>query len=171
MVADVDKQDTGVQRHGPYHYCNLISNKNSPRIYGGSQDVAFRRAVNFAKNVIADLARKDEREKENEEKLESMKIADGYAAYVQGHDFIPGWQKKAIELGAKVFVSFDEGQSCYTVQIVPKEEGSFNSDNKLEETGLPGEIFCHKAGFITKVRHDDSFITFKLNGEVKRLHV
>ena len=170
LVADVDAQDTGRVKHGAFHYCNLISMKNDSDIKGQEQERAFLDAVAFAVDIIRNILSKDITEIENKPKLEAMVVSDEVATLAD-MEFIPGWQRKAIEAGAKIFLSFDDVKCSYTALTVPLQEGEFESSNTLSSTGDSSEVFCHKAGFISVVKEVDGFVTVNLNGELKRIEV
>ena len=63
--------------------------------------------------------------------------------------FIPA--KRFIGKG-DIVVSWDNVQNCYTVQVIPIKDGSFETKYSLIPTNTQEEIFCHKAGFIGKYK-------------------
>ncbi len=82
--------------------------------------------------------------------------------------FIP--VKRLIGL-ADLSVSWDNGQSCWTVQTVPLEEGEFGSKYTLIPTGADEEVFCHKGGFIGKYRDEWGLVSVRLKGEEKMVNI
>jgi len=167
LIKEVDEQDTGVKRHEPLHYCNLISGFNSENIYSEKQNTAFLDAIDFAIRIINNLIRADEKTYENKIAAEAIEIEKErnikIAKVPKDSSFLPA--TLFIEK-ADLVISFDNGQSCWTVATVPMKRGEFGSKLSLEPTRLSSEVFTHKGGFIGKYKETDGSITFKIEGEL-----
>ena len=173
LVSIVDEHDTGVQSNFDHEFIKIINGLNSPSDIGGEvQDTNFSVAVEYATTYVNRLLGEVQNEseasswkvlyKENEEERELLEkqateiIKSVKPLIVRGVKFIL-LDKNAPFIPAKKFVgkgdimvAWDNTQNCYTVQVIPLEDGKFGSKYSLVPTNMDNEIFCHKAGFIGK---------------------
>jgi len=151
LVKDVDDQDTGIKLQGHYHFCNIVGSFNTEEVYSEAQDLAFVDAVKFVEDYLHRIMNKAHVSYQQSEMARSIPVKDiagmkvacipSDAEYIAKHHFIGL---------ADILLSWDEGQSAWTVLMVPIEKDSFDSKYTLLPANDAQEVFTHKAGFIGK---------------------
>ena len=88
-----------------------------------------------------------------------------FACLTKGTVFVPVAKFAGL---ADMLVQWDAQQSCWSVQQIPLEKGSFGGKYTLQKTEHSGEIFVHQAGFIGKYLDDGENITISIKdiGEI-----
>lgn len=167
LVKEVDAQDTGFDRHGEFHFCNLIAGMNHDEQYHSEQMKAFHRAVEFAMAVIHDLLRHDAKRVIELEAANSVTMiaSKGYRIALSAQED-PWFSVMYLVEKADFSITYDHGQNCWSVQTVPLQDNPFDSKFKLQPTGDSLEIFVHQAGFIGKyLASEDGSVTFLVEGD------
>jgi len=175
LVSIVDKHDTGIENGSNHPFIKNIVDLNDPDdIYCQQQEVNFLLAVEYAMEYLNSIMntdsdvllsskfsntvsknnlrrieiKKDQKTLVNTSKVVTYKNVNTIVL-PKGSIFVPA----NMFIGSSDFLIFwDSGQNCWTVQTVPLDKDEFGSKFILEPTKDSLEIFCHKAGFITKVK-------------------
>lgn len=153
LIREIDAQDTGVKLQETAHYCNIISSFNADDINDESQNSAFNDAVSFAVRYLQNIVRKSDLlfEQLTTAFMAEIQEIKGIEIAVTPEGAI--WSPVTNFIGISDLVAqYDATQKVWTVQTVPLKKGSFETKYSLEATNRDSEVFCHKAGFITKVR-------------------
>lgn len=162
LVKEVDDNDVGVAPAPANHFCKIISSFNQEDVNNLDQEIAFNDAVELAVNYLLNMKRSHELKAEQKKTADNAEITVFDDVRVA---FLPvgsGWTPTFNFMGkADIAIQWDDGQSCWTVQTVAMEMGSYETKYTLEPTGMETEIFCHKAGFIGKYKTLD----FKVVGK------
>lgn len=133
-----------------------------------AQTTLFDQAVDMAETVFARLAATHLAAKAAEKEVKSyIKTLDADSPILVMPKFFNGWQRWVIEANAsretKIIGCVFPGQGDnWNVQVVPKENGAFAAWSKHPDnwcglsgaelsdiSGIPGGVFCHKAGFLS----------------------
>jgi len=157
LIAEVDAQDTGVQRQEQFHYCNIISSFNASDIHGEDQAQAFNDAVAFATRFIGNLKAKEDLRQHQADIAHNAKFQEQEGVMFA---MVAEWVPVSNLVGlADFMVSYDKAQEAWTVQQVPAQLGEFGGKYKLlardTDPELGFEVFVHKAGFIGKYKEQD----------------
>jgi len=157
LIAEVDAQDTGVQRQEQFHYCNILSSFNASDIHGEAQAQAFNDAVAFATRFISNLKAKEDL---RQHQIDIAKNANFQTKKGIVFAVVSEWTpvSNLVDL-ADFMISYDKAQDAWTVQQVPAKIGEFGGKYKLlardTDPQLGFEVFVHKAGFIGKYKEQD----------------
>lgn len=176
LIRGIDLADTGrMEPTEAYTVSQCISSFNNENIFSPDQDIAFRKAVDFAKGVFERELRKQKKTVDDEVVTENAFKVHGDVAYFPR--FLAGWKTWVLShmdtdgVKEKKFVAYPSGKGeSWKLQAMPNPANPTPSSihtiipTSLET--LPYVVFIHKAGFIAEVttRGDITNLVAKILG-------